>query len=192
MSPGRRRASHDRMPLVAQVLEMLWAAQQRLNVDFGLWDEWEPGRAPASGPGARSGAGDTEVDAATQPPPRTEGRRDEGRPSTGGEAGAGGRPTGWYARRWRPVGGPRRPRQRSAAGAPPAPIDPSLRQCYLDLGVQVGSRFEAVRSAWRRLVREHHPDLHGNDPDRLRRGTERIKELNRSYEALKWWFQRGR
>jgi len=67
----------------------------------------------------------------------------------------------------------------------PMEADPVLRGSYAHLGVPPGADLEAVRSAWRRLVREHHPDLHAGHPDLQRRGSERVKEINGAYEEIK-------
>jgi DnaJ-domain-containing protein 1 len=85
-----------------------------------------------------------------------------------------------------------RPRSRKASRPRPAEADPVLQRCYAHLGLSSEAGFEAVRSAWRRLVREHHPDLYTGHPDLQRQGSERVKELNRAYEEIKRRLARGR
>jgi len=94
----------------------------------------------------------------------------------------------------RPAAVPRASRRRPTAAPPPptprqAPpcllADPALQRYLLDLGVGPGADLEAVRSAWRRLVREHHPDLFAGDPERQRRGNERVKDFNRAYREIR-------
>jgi DnaJ-like protein len=195
VSYARWRTSLDRMPLVARVLEMLWAAEQSLDLDLGLWSwqaqEREPKqeRAPASASAAKSGDGENEAEPPPRPSVGASAWPGAGR-WKGGDESAGGRPAGSYARGWRLGRRSRRPRPRPASGAAPASaIEPALRRCYVDLGVQVGAGLDVVRSAWRQLVREHHPDRHGGDPERQRRGTERLQEINRSYDRLKRWLR---
>jgi len=60
-----------------------------------------------------------------------------------------------------------------------------LESCYARLGVSPGAKIEVVRSAWRRLVRQYHPDLYAGQPGQQRRNDEKIKELNLAYEELK-------
>jgi DnaJ-domain-containing protein 1 len=82
------------------------------------------------------------------------------------------------------------PEVRSARSRRPAPearpaVDPVLARCYAQLGLAPGAGFAAVRSAWRRLARELHPDRHAGKPELERYGTERLKEINLAYEELK-------
>jgi hypothetical protein len=181
-----RRAAFDRMPLVARVLEMLWAVQPSLEIDLERWGTFR--RMPPSPAASPEGRGRDGGGAGARGGP--------GGP--GGPAGAGdpGSSTRWQAgrdaRRRRRTRRQRPGHSSSGAAAAVAPaIDPALRRCYHELGVQVGARLDVVRSAWRRLVREHHPDRHGGDPERQRRGTERLQEINRSYDRLKRWLGQG-
>jgi len=50
---------------------------------------------------------------------------------------------------------------------------------YSVLGLQPGASLEEVKSAYRRLAMEFHPD-------RNPRGLERMKQINLAYEALKY------
>src|ERR671929_1929190 len=53
------------------------------------------------------------------------------------------------------------------------------------LGVARGADPKTVKAAWRRLAREHHPDLTGDDPGASRVATRRMAEINDAYEALR-------
>ena len=53
------------------------------------------------------------------------------------------------------------------------------------LNVQPGASPGAIKAAWRRLAREHHPDLTGDDPAASRVATRRMAEINDAYEALR-------
>ncbi|MCW3994263.1 MAG: DnaJ domain-containing protein, partial [Candidatus Bathyarchaeota archaeon] len=56
------------------------------------------------------------------------------------------------------------------------------KRCYYDvLGVQRGARDREIKSAFRRLAKECHPDSCNGDASAERR----FKELNEAYEALK-------
>lgn len=52
------------------------------------------------------------------------------------------------------------------------------------LGVPPGASASAVKAAWRRLAREHHPDLAANAVER-RAATRRMAEINAAYAALR-------
>ena len=53
------------------------------------------------------------------------------------------------------------------------------------LGVERGAALPTVKAAWRRLAREHHPDLTGDDPGASRVATRRMAEINDAYESLR-------
>lgn len=54
------------------------------------------------------------------------------------------------------------------------------RDLYAVLGVSRGATDKEIRQAYRRLAREHHPDLHPND----KVAETRFKELSEAYEVL--------
>ncbi len=53
------------------------------------------------------------------------------------------------------------------------------------LGVRPGASATAIKVAWRRLAREHHPDLTGDDPAASRVATRQMAEINDAYESLR-------
>ena len=53
------------------------------------------------------------------------------------------------------------------------------------LGVSPGASPAAIKAAWRRLAREHHPDLAIADPVAARAATRRMAEINAAYEELR-------
>jgi DnaJ domain len=59
------------------------------------------------------------------------------------------------------------------------------RESHAVLGLQPGASASAVKAAWRRLAREHHPDVVGNDPAAARAATKRMVEINAAYEHLR-------
>ena len=52
------------------------------------------------------------------------------------------------------------------------------------LGVARGASPTAIKAAWRRLARQHHPDLTGDDPAASRVATRLMAEINDAYAAL--------
>jgi hypothetical protein len=52
------------------------------------------------------------------------------------------------------------------------------------LGIEPGATPTQVKAAWRRLARQHHPDLIGDDPAASRVATRRMAEINEAYAAL--------
>jgi hypothetical protein len=59
------------------------------------------------------------------------------------------------------------------------------RDPHIVLGVPRGSTQAEIKAAWRRLAREHHPDLASSDPDAVISATRRMAEINDAYEALR-------
>ncbi len=53
------------------------------------------------------------------------------------------------------------------------------------LGLRPGATSAQIKAAWRRLARQHHPDLTGGDPAASRRATRRMAEINAAYESLR-------
>jgi curved DNA-binding protein CbpA len=58
------------------------------------------------------------------------------------------------------------------------------RDPYVVLGVHPGATPTAIKAAWRRLARAHHPDLTGDDPAASRVATRQMAEINDAYAAL--------
>jgi DnaJ-domain-containing protein 1 len=79
----------------------------------------------------------------------------------------------------RPSEASARPTARPAS-PPPHPYAAEYRL----LQVPVGSDVLTVRSAWRKLVRETHPDRFAGDAEAQRKATERLRQINAAYEAL--------
>jgi hypothetical protein len=63
--------------------------------------------------------------------------------------------------------------------------DPDLARYYERLELPYGSDFEAVKAAYRKLMRRYHPDLHGGkSPEKLRAATEVAQALTQAYNEL--------
>ncbi len=56
------------------------------------------------------------------------------------------------------------------------------------LGVPRDAGQSTIKAAWRRLAREHHPDLTPGDPVAAQRATRRMAEINQAYAALRAGF----
>ncbi|MBK1661993.1 TerB family tellurite resistance protein [Paracraurococcus ruber] len=83
------------------------------------------------------------------------------------------------ARDGRPGAGP----QPGAAAAVQTGPDP-----YVILGVPRNATDEVVRAAWRKLMRENHPDslaARGVPPDFIRRATDKVAEINAAWDRVK-------
>ena len=56
------------------------------------------------------------------------------------------------------------------------------------LGVARTASQATIKAAWRKLAREHHPDLTRNDPAAPEQATRRMAEINRAYAELRAGF----
>ena len=60
------------------------------------------------------------------------------------------------------------------------------------LGIRRGAEPTAIKAAWRRLARENHPDLTGDDPAASQAATRRMADINAAYASLTREAQRDR
>src|SRR5262245_20933840 len=56
----------------------------------------------------------------------------------------------------------------------------AFKNYYEILGVELFADTDSVKSAFRKLARQHHPDLNANN----RQAEEKFKEINEAYEIL--------
>jgi DnaJ-domain-containing protein 1 len=73
--------------------------------------------------------------------------------------------------------------QKDDARPEPAEVDP-LAQYYSNLELQPGANREAVHSAWKRLMKKYHPDLHETDPKKIDIANELTRKLTEAYQIL--------
>ena len=62
------------------------------------------------------------------------------------------------------------------------------RDPHAVLGVPRNAAQATIKAAWRKLAREHHPDLTPHDPAATERATRRMAEINRAYAELRDGF----
>ena len=61
--------------------------------------------------------------------------------------------------------------------------DPFARY-YANLEIAPGADREAVKSAWKRMMKKYHPDLHDIDPEKRKTADELTRRLTESYRIL--------
>ncbi|MCQ4162503.1 TerB family tellurite resistance protein [Roseomonas sp. GC11] len=77
--------------------------------------------------------------------------------------------------------------ERASASRPPPSQTPAVDP-YAVLGVTRSATDDEVRQAWRRLMREHHPDImaaRGVPEALMRRASERVAEINAAWDSIK-------
>jgi curved DNA-binding protein CbpA len=60
-----------------------------------------------------------------------------------------------------------------------------LRNPFTVLGVPLDATADAIKVAWRRLARQHHPDVTSGDPALERRANRTMAEINAAYQELR-------
>jgi DnaJ-domain-containing protein 1 len=69
------------------------------------------------------------------------------------------------------------------------PIPPELRQDFAVLGLSPGASEEECKEAYKKLLKIHHPDRHGKDPEAMKKATEKTSRINAAYDRLEKWFR---
>lgn len=59
-----------------------------------------------------------------------------------------------------------------------------LAQYYANLEIPQGSDLHTARRAWKRMMKQYHPDLHSGDPERVKLANELSAKLTEAYRAL--------
>jgi len=66
----------------------------------------------------------------------------------------------------------------------PKQAEDPLVPYYANLEISPGSDREAVKSAWKRMMKKYHPDLHDSDPEKRKTADELTRRLTESYRIL--------
>lgn len=66
-----------------------------------------------------------------------------------------------------------------------------LAAAYKVLGLTPAAGFDEVRASYKRLLKLHHPDRHGADPEAQRRATEVCARINDAYRIIETWKETG-
>ena len=67
---------------------------------------------------------------------------------------------------------------------PESPQDLLLAGYYANLDLPYGADADAVKVAWRVLMKKYHPDRHAQDDDKRELANELCAELTRAYREL--------
>lgn len=87
----------------------------------------------------------------------------------------------------------REERERSRRPSPAtAAADRRLQEAYRTLGLPFGTPYPAVKSAYKKLLREHHPDRNGGTPLKLRAATELSARINAAFQLIETWTETGK
>ncbi len=68
-------------------------------------------------------------------------------------------------------------------------IDEKIAGYYANLELPYGADLEAVKKAYRKLMKQYHPDKFSSNPEKQRIATEITKGLNKAYQELEKYLQ---
>lgn len=68
----------------------------------------------------------------------------------------------------------------------------ALEGAYATLELPFGSPLTDVKSAYKKLMKKHHPDLNSSTPEALKRATAISSRINVAYQMIEAWEQSGR
>jgi hypothetical protein len=81
--------------------------------------------------------------------------------------------------------------QQQQEQAPPRarPGERTIEQCYKNLECPVGADLKTVRTHFRKLMRQYHPDLHANDKRAQETATRIAQKITESYQQLETYLE---
>jgi DnaJ-domain-containing protein 1 len=72
---------------------------------------------------------------------------------------------------------------RSAAKPPPE----ELRGDFAELGVPFGAQAGECKTAYKQLLKKHHPDRHAGHPGNMQKATEKSARVNAAFDRIEKW-----
>ncbi|MDR1956304.1 MAG: J domain-containing protein [Treponema sp.] len=73
----------------------------------------------------------------------------------------------------------------------PAEVPESLKQDFAELGVPVGASSEDCKSAYKKLLKIHHPDRHAGHPGNMKKATAKSARINAAFDRIERWRKTG-
>ncbi|MDH7484199.1 MAG: J domain-containing protein [Spirochaetales bacterium] len=68
----------------------------------------------------------------------------------------------------------------------------AVEEAYRFLGLPPYAPFAEVKSRYKELLKQHHPDRHTHEPEALRRATEMSARINNAYQLIETWEEARR
>ena len=85
-----------------------------------------------------------------------------------------------------------RPDSRGAGGNAGRRMPPeSLRRDFEELGLSFGASPEECKTAYKKLLKLHHPDRHAGHEGNMRKATARSARINAAYDRIQRWQETG-
>jgi DnaJ-domain-containing protein 1 len=73
-------------------------------------------------------------------------------------------------------------------GTPPE----SLRRDFEELGLEFGASAEDCKTAYKKLLKLHHPDRHAGHEGNMRKATAKSARINAAYDRIERWRETGK
>ncbi|MDR1277203.1 MAG: J domain-containing protein [Treponema sp.] len=70
-------------------------------------------------------------------------------------------------------------------------IPESLGPDFAELGLPFGASAEDCKTAYKKLLKIHHPDRHAGHPGNFKKATEKSARINSAYDRIKKWRETG-
>ncbi|MDR2434095.1 MAG: J domain-containing protein [Treponema sp.] len=79
---------------------------------------------------------------------------------------------------------------RSESGGRTSRIVPeTLRTDFAELGVAFGASADECKTAYKKLLKQHHPDHHTGRADNFKKATDKTVRINAAYDRIEKWRQ---
>ncbi|MDR2193135.1 MAG: J domain-containing protein [Treponema sp.] len=72
-----------------------------------------------------------------------------------------------------------------------AAVPEALRSDFTELGVPFGADAETCKTAYKKLLKIHHPDRHAGHTENMRKATDKSSRINAAYERIERWRSTG-
>jgi hypothetical protein len=84
-----------------------------------------------------------------------------------------------------------RGRARSGTGGASRPgraVPEELRPDFAELGVPFGASAASCKTAYKNLLKKHHPDRHSGRPENVQKATEKTARINAAWDRIEKWL----
>lgn len=79
--------------------------------------------------------------------------------------------------------------EKETAGKQKRPVPEELKKDFAELGLSPDAQADECKSAYKKLLKLHHPDRHSGDPEKIKKATEKTARVNAAYDHLERWFR---
>jgi hypothetical protein len=79
----------------------------------------------------------------------------------------------------------------TGTGREPA-VPEALRGDFAELGLLPGASAGECKQAYKRLLKQHHPDRHAGHPGNMKKATEKSARINAAYDRIERWRETGK